>query len=93
MSAMLIAIALTIAQALLVTAMGLHLFRMVRGPRAQDRVVALDAFYICGMLLLITHGIRTDSALYFEASVIIALLGFASTVAFAKFLMRGEVVE
>jgi multicomponent K+:H+ antiporter subunit F len=84
---------ITIAQLMLVAAMALYVFRMVRGPRAQDRVVALDAFYVSGMLLLITLGMRTGSALYFEASLIIALLGFATTVALAKFLMRGEVVE
>lgn len=84
---------ITIAQLMLATAMGLYLIRMVRGPRAQDRVIALDGFYISGMLLLITLGMRTGSTRYFEASVIIALLGFATTVALAKFLMRGEVVE
>ncbi|WP_334163155.1 K+/H+ antiporter subunit F [Phenylobacterium sp.] len=93
MSAALLPAAITLAQLMLVAAMGLYLFRMIRGPRAQDRVIALDAFYISGMLLLITLGIRTGSTLYFEASVIIALLGFATTVALAKFLMRGEVVE
>lgn len=93
MSAALLLAAITIAQLMLVTAMSLYLFRMARGPRAQDRVIALDAFYICGMLLLVTLGMRTGSTRYFEASLIIALLGFASTVALAKFLMRGEVVE
>jgi multicomponent K+:H+ antiporter subunit F len=93
MSAALLLTAITIAQLMLVAAMGLYLSRMVAGPRAQDRVIALDAFYVSGMLLLITLGMRTGSTLYFEASVIIALLGFASSVAFGKFLMRGEVVE
>lgn len=93
MSAALLLPVITIAQLMLVAAMALHVFRMVRGPRAQDRVVALDAFYVSGMLLLITLGMRTGSTRYFEASVIIALLGFATTVALAKFLMRGEVVE
>jgi multicomponent K+:H+ antiporter subunit F len=93
MSASLLGAAISLSQLMLVTAMGLYLFHMVRGPRAQDRVVALDAFYVAGMLLLITLGMRTGSTLYFEASAIIALLGFASTVALAKFLMRGEVIE
>lgn len=93
MSAALLLPAITIAQLMLVAAMALYVFRMVRGPRAQDRVIALDAFYVSGMLLLITLGMRTGSTLYFEASLIIALLGFATTVALAKFLMRGEVVE
>lgn len=93
MTATLLTTSITMAQLMLVTAMGLYLFKIVRGPRAQDRVIALDAFYISGMLLLITLGMRTNSTLYFEASLIIALLGFATTVALAKFLMRGEVVE
>lgn len=93
MAAMLLVSAISLAQLMLLTAMSLYLWRLIRGPRAQDRVIALDAFYVCGMLLLITLGMRTGSTLYFEASVIIALLGFSSTVALAKFLMRGEVVE
>ena len=93
MSGALLNVSILIAQLMLTTAMALYLFRMLRGPRAQDRVIALDAFYVTGMLLLITLGMRTGSTLYFEAGVIIALLGFASTVAFGKFLMRGEVIE
>ena len=85
--------AITASQFLLLLGMGMALVRMVRGPRAQDRVLALDALYIDGMLLLLTIGIRTGSILYVEAGLIIALLGFASTAAFAKFLLRGEVIE
>ncbi len=93
MSAFILMVSITIAQAMLVLAMALCLFRMIRGPRAQDRVIGLDAFYVAGMLLLITLGVRTGSTHYFEASLIMALLGFASTVALGKFLMRGEVIE
>ena len=93
MSGLILEAAISAAQLMLGVAMALCLYRMIKGPRAQDRVVSLDGFYVAGMLLLITLGIRTNSTLYFEASVIIALLGFASTVAFGKFLMRGEVIE
>lgn len=93
MSAAILNASVSIAQGMLALAMGLCLLRMIRGPRAQDRVIGLDAFYLAGMLLLVTLGVRTGSTHYFEASVIIALLGFASTVAFGKFLMRGEVIE
>lgn len=93
MSIAILSLSISIAQTMLALGMGLCLFRMVRGPRAQDRVIALDAFYVAGMLLLVTLGIRTGSTHYFEASVIIALLGFASTMALGKFLMRGEVIE
>ncbi len=78
---------------LLCLAAGCAVFRLFRGPRAQDRVLGLDTLYVNAMLLLLTFGIRTGSTLYFEAALIIALLGFVSTVAIAKFLMRGEVIE
>jgi multicomponent K+:H+ antiporter subunit F len=93
MSVIILTSAINIAQLILCVAMALCAARVIRGPRAQDRVIALDALYVAGMLLLITLGVRTGSTLYFEASAIIALVGFASTVAFAKFLMRGEVIE
>ncbi len=93
MSGAVLGYAILAAQLMLAAAMGLYLFRMLRGPRAQDRVIALDAFYVTAMLLIITLGMRTGSTRYFEAAVIIALLGFASSVALGKFLMRGEVIE
>ncbi len=82
-----------LSQIILGLAMGCALFRMVKGPRAQDRILGLDALYINSMLLLLTFGIRTANTIYFEAALIIALLGFVSSIAFAKFLMRGEVIE
>jgi len=82
-----------LAQILLVLAMGCAVIRILRGPRAQDRVVGLDALYVNATMLLLIFGIRTTSTLYFEAALIIALLGFVSTAALAKFLMRGEVIE
>lgn len=68
-------------------------FRMLRGPRAQDRVLGLDALYVDALLLLLVLGMHFRTALYFEVALIIALLGFVGTVALAKFLMRGEVIE
>ncbi|HET7133445.1 MAG TPA: K+/H+ antiporter subunit F, partial [Gammaproteobacteria bacterium] len=67
--------------------------RMLRGPRAEDRVLALDAFYVNGMLSLLTLGIRSGSTMYFDMALLIALFGFTGTVALAKFLLRGEVIE
>ena len=68
-------------------------WRMLHGPRAQDRVVGLDTLYVNGMLLVLTFGIRIGTTLYFEVALGIALLGFVGTAALAKFLMRGEVIE
>ena len=83
----------TVAQAMLVAAMACNTYRLIRGPRAQDRVLCLDAMYVSAMLLVLTTGIRTGSSVYFEAALIIAVLGFVSSIALAKFLMRGEVIE
>ncbi|HYF87452.1 K+/H+ antiporter subunit F [Azospirillum sp.] len=82
-----------LTQILLVIAMAFATFRVLRGPRAQDRVLGMDTLYVTATMLLLTFGIRTGSILYFEAALIIALLGFVSTAALAKFLMRGEVIE
>ena len=67
--------------------------RLLIGPSAQDRVLALDTLWMCVMLLAIMLGLRAGSQIHFEAALIIALLGFVSTIALAKFLMRGEVIE
>ena len=82
-----------VAQILLGFAMVCATFRILWGPRAQDRVVAFDSLYVNAMLLLLVFGIGSGSMLYFEAALIVALLGFVSTVALAKFLLRGEVIE
>ncbi|ODT71230.1 MAG: K+/H+ antiporter subunit F [Pelagibacterium sp. SCN 63-23] len=81
------------AQFLLALAMLAATYRMIIGPRAQDRILALDALYVVALLLLVTLGIRTNSQVYFELAMLIGLLGFVGTVALAKFLMRGEVIE
>lgn len=93
MSAVILFGAVTFAQVALGLAMALALFRILHGPRAQDRVLGLDALYLNSMLQLIVFGIRTGNMVYFEAALIIAILGFVATVALAKFLMRGQVIE
>jgi multicomponent K+:H+ antiporter subunit F len=85
--------AITVAQVLLGLAMCCAAYRLLAGPRAQDRILGLDTLYVTAMLMLVTFGIRTGSTLHFEAALAIGLLGFVSTVALAKFLMRGEVIE
>jgi multicomponent K+:H+ antiporter subunit F len=93
MSISILAWSVWLAQVFLALAMTCGAFRMLRGPRAQDRVVGLDAFYVSAMLLLMVLGIRSGGSVYFEAALVIAVLGFVGTVALAKFLMRGEVIE
>jgi multicomponent K+:H+ antiporter subunit F len=89
----LLAWSIVAAQVLLSSAAACAAFRILWGPRAQDRVVGFDSLYVNAMLLLLTFGISSGTALYFEAALIIALLGFVSTAALAKFLLRGEVIE
>jgi multicomponent K+:H+ antiporter subunit F len=93
MSAQVLSWSLVVAQAMLALALTCAASRMLWGPRAQDRVVGLDTFYVNAMLLLLTLGIQSGRTLYFEAALVIALIGFVGTVALAKFLMRGEVIE
>lgn len=93
MSALVLTYSLAVAQILLAMAMGCAAFRILRGPRAQDRVLGFDTLYVNAMLLLLTFGIRSGNTLYFEAALAISLLAFVGTVALAKFLLRGEVIE
>jgi multicomponent K+:H+ antiporter subunit F len=71
------------ALVLLAFSMGCGTFRVLWGPRAQDRVLGFDTLYVSAMLLLITFGIGSGRMLYFEVALMIALLGFVSTVALA----------
>jgi multicomponent K+:H+ antiporter subunit F len=82
-----------LAQLMLALAMAFSVYRVAHGPRAQDRVLGIDTLYINAMLLLLTFGLRTANNIYFEAALLISIVGFVSTVALAKFLMRGEVIE
>jgi multicomponent K+:H+ antiporter subunit F len=71
----------------------LVLARLITGPRAQDRVLALDLLCLHGMLVMLVFGIQHASDTYFEAALLIALFSFVSSSAMAKFLLRGEVIE
>ena len=85
------AVALTLV--LYALAMALALSRLLRGPSAQDRVLALDFVYVVGMLVMLVLAIRYASSMYFDAALLMALFGFVASAAMAKFLLRGEVIE
>ncbi len=89
MSAVIIFWSLLFAQLMLLGAMACAVYRLLVGPRAQDRILATDALYLNALLLLITFGIRTGSIIYFEASLIIALLGGFSGVGGGPFYGTG----
>lgn len=85
--------ALPTALVMLALAMLLCLLRMMRGPAAQDRVMALDALYLNAMLVIVVLCVYWGSLEYFEAALLIASLGFVGTASLAKFLLRGEIIE
>ncbi|RLJ40444.1 K+/H+ antiporter subunit F [Acidovorax sp. 106] len=85
--------ALPVALIMLALAMGCALIRVLIGPSAQDRVLALDCMALNGMLLMLVLGLHYGSKNYFEAALLLALLSFVGTMAMAKFLLRGEVIE
>lgn len=86
-------LALEVAGWLLAAALVLAGWRLLRGPDVLDRVLALDTLYVNAAALLVVYGLRLGTGQYFEFALVIALLGFLSTIAFAKFLERGNVVE
>ena len=82
-----------IALAMLALSMLLCLFRLLRGPSMADRVLALDTLYINSLAGLMVAGVRLDDPTFFDAAIVIGLLGFIGTVAFAKYLLRGDIIE
>jgi multicomponent K+:H+ antiporter subunit F len=91
--AILLDMAITYALACVVLAMLFCTVRLLIGPAAHDRVLALDSLWMCCMLLALVLGMRFESLIYFEGAMLIALIGFVSTIALTKFLMRGEIIE
>ena len=86
-------VAVTATLVLYGIAMIIGLMRLFRGPRAQDRVLALDFIFVVALLAMLVLAIRYRSGTYFEAALLMAVFGFVGTAAFAKFLLRGEVIE
>jgi multicomponent K+:H+ antiporter subunit F len=71
----------------------LNLYRLIAGPDATDRILALDTMVINAIGLIVLLGIMFATSMYFEAALLFAMVGFVSTVAFCKFLLRGNVIE
>ena len=86
-------LALNIAFAAFTAALALTAIRLALGPSVPDRILALDALYMNVIAVTILLGIRYDSFAYFEAALVIALFGFVTTVALARFAARGDVMD
>ena len=88
-----IQLAIITALSVVGVAMLLSLWRLLRGPTAPDRILALDTLYVNGVAQLILFGMLLDSEVYFEAALIIAMLGFFTTVVLSKYVIRRDIVE
>jgi multicomponent K+:H+ antiporter subunit F len=71
----------------------LNIYSLIVGPDVTDRILALDTLAINAIGLIVMTGIAYGTAMYFEAALLFAMVGFVSTVAFCKFLLRGNVIE
>lgn len=71
----------------------LNMLRLFKGPSVPDRVLALDTLYINAIAIIVLLGLYLDSDLFFEVALLIAVMGFVGTVAIAKHLLRGNIIE
>ncbi|WP_104202695.1 K+/H+ antiporter subunit F [Billgrantia saliphila] len=86
-------IALMISLTLVVLALLLNVYRLAVGPDMPDRILALDTMYINSIALIVLMGLWLNTKTYFESALLIAMLGFISTVAVCKYLLRGDIIE
>jgi len=88
-----IAVALTIGYLSFAAALVMNLWRLAKGPSMADRILALDTMVVNVIAIVVLLGISFATAIYFEASMLLAMVGFVSTVALAKFILRGDIIE
>ncbi|WP_372611058.1 K+/H+ antiporter subunit F [Halomonas sp.] len=86
-------IALTISLTLILMAILMNAFRLTVGPSMPDRVLALDTMYVNSIALIVLMGLWLNTRIYFESALLIAMLGFISTVAVCKYILRGDIIE
>ncbi|TFH88674.1 K+/H+ antiporter subunit F [Billgrantia azerbaijanica] len=85
--------ALWICLTLIVLAMALNVYRLAAGPDVPDRLLALDTLYVNSIALIVLLGLRLNTKIYFEAALLIAMLGFVGTMAICRYLLRGDIIE
>ena len=85
--------ALVFATSCYAVALFLNLWRLVSGPDSSDRILALDTMVINIIALLVLYGVWRSTAILFEPAMLIAMVGFVSTVAYCRFLLRGDIIE
>lgn len=82
-----------IASVMLAIALLLSVYRLFRGPSLPDRILALDTLYINAIALIVLLGVQQRSLIFFEAAMLMAVMGFVGTVAVAKYILRGDIIE
>ena len=90
---MILSLALTFALICFGAALVLNLIRLFTAPNVTDRILAVDTMTVNAIALIVLYGVRTGSALNFEAAILFALTGFVATVAYCKYLLRGSIIE
>ena len=85
--------AIMIATTLVCISLILNMWRLFRGPGRPDRILALDTMYINSIALIVLFGVASGTTLYFEAALLIAMLGFISTAAMCKYILRGDLID
>jgi multicomponent K+:H+ antiporter subunit F len=88
-----IGLAVSFVATMVCIALTLNVWRLVKGPSLPDRVLALDTMFINSIALILLLGLELGSQMYFEGALLIAMLGFVSSVAVCKFLLRGDIIE
>jgi multicomponent K+:H+ antiporter subunit F len=88
-----LSLAIATAFSMMSLALLFNLWRVVRGPDLPDRILALDTMYINSIALIVLYGVHKGTEFYFEAALLIAVMGFVGTVALVKYLLRGDIVE
>ena len=86
-------IALAVAFGGIAVALILNIWRLLRGPALGDRIMALDTMVINAIAMIVLVGMAGGSDTYFEAALLLAMVGFVSTIAYCKFVLRGDIVE
>ncbi len=85
--------ALMISLTLIVLAMSMNVYRLAIGPDIPDRLLTLDTLYVNTIALIVMLGLWLNTKTYFEAAILIAMLGFVSTMAICRYLLRGDIIE
>lgn len=86
-------LAFNLATLAVLAGMAMNMVRLVIGPNAEDRILALDTMYVNSIALILLIGVQFETQFYFEAALLIAMLGFVSTIALAKYLDRGNLID